>query len=177
MKKSFIILLSALCFIISCQDQQAVNELQELKAQRELEKQNKTLVLKWVNDVNKDNFEQLFDDLWAENCMQYMNSDSEPIDYDHFKQMINNLYLEFPVIKHEVHDIIAQENKVIVRFSANLIHDTESFGVPATGKELKWMAIAIFEISEGKIQTRWEVADLLSMYEQLGVELRMKESE
>lgn len=175
--KKLVFIPLVLLFIISCQNQQAVNELQELKAQRELEEQNKAIVLKWWNEVNKDNFEQLFDELWAKDCNQYMNSDPEPIDYDHFKLMIKNLYTEYPVIKHEVHDIIARENKVIVRVSANVIHDTDSFGVPATGKELQWSAIAIFEISEGKIQTRWEVADLLSMYEQLGMELRLKDVE
>lgn len=52
----------------------------------------------------------------------------------------------------------------------------ESFGVPATGRELEWNAISIYWISEGKIQTRWEVADILSLYEQSGMELQMKEA-
>lgn len=62
-------------------------------------------------------------------------------------------------------------------FTARTTHSVDSFGVPATGKELAWRAIAIFQISDGKIQTRWEVADILSMYEQLGFELKLKERE
>ena len=173
MKKLLLISPLVFCLMISCQDKQVMTALEELKALKEIEEQNKSLVIKWLNDVNKDNFEQLFSEIWAEDCKQYMNSDPEPIDYDHFKQMIISLYSEFPVIKHEIHDIIAKDNKVFVRFSAHVIHDVESFGVPATGKELEWKAIAIFQISNGKIQTRWEVADLLSMYEQLGMKFHM----
>ena len=175
--KKLVFIPLVLLFIISCQDKQAVNELQELQVQKELEEQNKAIVLKWLNEVNKDNFEQLFDELWTKDCKQYMNSDPEPINYDEFKLIVRNLYSEFPIIKHVVHDIIAKENKVFVRVSANVIHDIDSFGVPATGNELNWRGIAIYEISEGKIQTRWEVADFLSMYEQLGMELQLKDVE
>jgi predicted ester cyclase len=127
-----------------------------------------------LKEVNKDNYEQLFRELWAEDSKQLINSNSDTLDYDHFKELLNWLYAEVPVISHEIHEIIAHEDKVIVYFSANAIHDVESFGVPATGKELEWNAISIYTISEGKIQTRWEVADILSLYEQLGMELQMK---
>jgi len=161
MKKP-IVLLMIVVFFMSCQDKQA------------LEEQNKAIVLKWLNEVNRENFEQLFDELWTKDCKQYMNSDPIPIEYGQFKQIINKLYSDFPVITHDVHDIFAKGDKVTVIFSAHVKHDRESFGIPATGRNLEWRAIAVFQISGGKIKTRWEVADMLSMYKQLGMELRMK---
>jgi len=47
-----------------------------------------------------------------------------PVDFNEFKQMVIRLYQENPIIKHEVHDIIAKENKVIAKFSAKIIHYT-----------------------------------------------------
>jgi steroid delta-isomerase-like uncharacterized protein len=164
------------CLICSCQDKKAKANFKKFKIHSEVEQQNAKLVRRWLEEVDQDNFEQLYSELWAKDCKQYMNSGSEPIDYDQFEQMIKNLYSEFPVITHEIHDIIAQGDKVIVRFTARTIHDVDSFGMPATGKELKWRAIAIFQISDGKLQTRWEVADMLSMYEQLGIQLQMQAS-
>lgn len=142
--------------------------------QTEIEEQNKLIIKKWLKEVNKDNYKQLFKELWAEDSKQLMNSNPDTLDYDHFNDLLQFMYAELPVITHEVHEIIAKGDKVIVYFSAKATHDVESFDVPATGKDLKWKAISIFKISNGKIQTRWEVADILSLYEQLGMELQMK---
>jgi steroid delta-isomerase-like uncharacterized protein len=164
-----------LCFIVACLDKQAMSELEGFRAQKAIEEQNKVVILKWLNEVNRENFEQVFDELWTKDCKQYLNSNPEPYEYDQFRQMIKNLYSEFPVISHDVQNIYAKGDKVTTIFSARVKHNTDSFGVPATGRELKWKAIAVFQISDGKIKTRWEVADLLSMYEQLGMEPQMKE--
>jgi steroid delta-isomerase-like uncharacterized protein len=164
-----------LCLIVACQDKEAMSELEGFRAQMAIEEQNKGVVLKWLNEVNRDNFEQLFDELWTKDCQQYLNSNPEPYEYDQFRQMIKDLYSEFPVITQDVQSIYAKGDKVIAIFSASVKHDMDSFGVPATGRELKWKAIAVFQISDGKIKTRWEVSDLLSMYEQLGMELQINE--
>jgi steroid delta-isomerase-like uncharacterized protein len=105
-----------------------------------------------------------------------LNSNPEPIDYEQFKKILKNFYSQFPVTTHEIHDIIAKGDKVIARFTVRTTHNVDSYGVPATGRELAWRAISIFQISNGKIQKRWEVADMLSMYEQLGMELQITES-
>ena len=152
-------LLLIMILLISCQNGKETEEL------------NRSVVNKWLTEINKENFEELFDELWAENCKQYFNSSSEPVDYADFKKMLQHLYTEYPVIHHDVHDIIARGDKVVAKFSARVQHDTVMFGVPATYKEIEWNAIAIFQLSDGKIQKRWEVTDLLGMYKQLGMEL------
>ena len=177
MKKLHIVipLVILLCFTFGCQDKEAMAELKEFKAQAEVEEQNKEIIRRWIEEVNKENFKQLFDELWAEDCMQDMNSNPEPIDDKQFNKMIEHYYSNFPSSTHEIHNIIAREDKVIAIFTARTTHDMDSYGVPATNKELAWRAIAIFQIYDGKIQKRWEVADILSMYEQIGMELRPKE--
>ena len=137
------------------------------------EEKNMAVVLTWLNEVNKENFEDLFDQLWTRDCKQYLNSSPEPVEYEAFKQMIIRFYRDFPMTTHEVHEIFAKGDRVTAVFSARAVHDRDSFGVPATGRELKWSAIAVFELSEGKIKTRWEVNDLLGLYRQLGMELRI----
>ena len=179
MKKLIYILPLALilCIMVGCRDKEAMAELETMKAQAAVEEQNKEIIRRWIEEVSKENFEQLFNELWAGDCLQYMNSNPEPIDNKQYKQMIEHYYSNFPGSTHAIHNIIAKEDKVIAMFTARTTHDMESYGVPATGKELAWRAIAIFQISDGKIQTRWEVADILTMYEQLGMELKPKEGE
>ena len=171
-KKIGMILLLFLTMITGCLDESIPSGQNDFRQQQALEDESKKVVLKWLNEVDKDNFEDLFDELWTRDCKHYLNSNPEPFEYEEFKQMINRLYHEFPVITHEVHEIFAKENRVTAVFSARAIHDRNSFGIPATGKSLKWNAIAVFELFEGKIKTRWEVSDLLGLYQQLGMELK-----
>jgi len=63
MKKSFVILPLVFCLIISCQDKQATAELEELKAQKELEEQNKALLEKNFEELNNKNL-QFIDELY-----------------------------------------------------------------------------------------------------------------
>ena len=174
MKTSTYIILITLLFAISCQIEKNKGEPDAANNQQSTEELNKSVVSKWLLEINKDNFVELFDELWSDSCRQYFNSSTEPVEYDDFKQMIFNMYREYPVIEHRIHDMVACEDKVAAKFSAIVVHDTTMFGAPPTGKTIEWNAIAIFQLSNGKIQIRWEVTDLLGMYEQLGMELIIK---
>ena len=45
-------------------------------------------------------------------------------------------------------------------------------GIPPTGKKIKYTAMMVVKIKEGKIAEAWGVADALGMMEQLGMELK-----
>ena len=157
-----------LCFMVSCQDKEAMAELEELKAQAEVEAQNKAIILRWVNEVNKGNFDALSEELFASDCMQYMPPDAEPRSFEEYRQLIKQFYSAFPEISHAVDDVIVEGDKVVARITAHTVHEREFFGIPPTGKELEWTAIAIFQLADGKIKKRWEIADMLGLFEQLG---------
>jgi murein DD-endopeptidase MepM/ murein hydrolase activator NlpD len=57
MKSFRMILLLALilCFMVSCQDKEAMAELEAMKAQAEIEEQNKEIIRRWIEEVNKEN--------------------------------------------------------------------------------------------------------------------------
>jgi len=54
--------------------------------------------------------------------------------------------------------------------TARAVHGGEFIGIPPTGQQLEWSAIAIFELSGGKIVARWEEVNLLDLYQQIGME-------
>jgi steroid delta-isomerase-like uncharacterized protein len=177
MKKLLMILPLALiiCYMVGCQDKEAITELEEFKAQAEVEEQNKAIILKWFGELSKDNFEPLYEELFAPDCQQYMPPNAEPMSFKEYKPMAKQVYEAFPEITHTVGDIIAEGDKVAAKILVHTIHEGEFFGMPATGKELEWTAIAIFLISDGKIKVRWEIADIMGLYQQLGMELKPKE--
>jgi steroid delta-isomerase-like uncharacterized protein len=179
MKKLLLILSLALilCFIVGCQDKAAMAELEEFKAQAAVEEQNKAIVLKWFGEVNKDNFNSLYKELFAADSKHYIPPNAEPLGYEDYKPMAQNIYNAFPEITHTVDEIFAEGDKVVAKILVHTVHKGKFFGIPATGKDLEWTSIAIFQFSEGKIKARWEIADVLGIMQQLGMELKPKEGE
>jgi steroid delta-isomerase-like uncharacterized protein len=177
MKKQLIPILLAflICFAFGCQDKKAKAELEKLRAQAEVEEQNKAIVLRWFGELSKSNFDALYEELFAPDSKQYMPPNAEPMSFEEFKPMAKGLYEVFPEIEHTVEDIVAEGDKVVAKVLVHTVHQGEFARIPATGKDLEWTGIAIFQIKDGKIQARWEIADIFGLYEQLGMEFRPKD--
>jgi steroid delta-isomerase-like uncharacterized protein len=76
----------------------------------------------------------------------------------------------FPDLQNTIEDMVAEGDKVVVRFRARGTHEgqTEAFG-PATGKQMDITGITIKRVSEGKIAEAWTNFDALGMMQQLGL--------
>jgi len=70
MKKLFMILPLALilCFMVGCQDKEAMAELEEFKAQAEVEEQNKDVVRKFLEELDRENIDNVME-LFAPNFL------------------------------------------------------------------------------------------------------------
>jgi steroid delta-isomerase-like uncharacterized protein len=74
-----------------------------------------------------------------------------------------------PDLKMVVEDMIAEGDKVVLRYTLEGTHEGELFGIPPTGKQLSVKGIAVERVSDGKIREHWRVTDELGMMQQLGV--------
>lgn len=75
----------------------------------------------------------------------------------------------FPDIDVDVEDVIATEEKTVLRYRATGTHEGEILGIPATGNEIDVVGIGIFAIEDGHISEAWYVDDYLGFMQQLGV--------
>lgn len=73
----------------------------------------------------------------------------------------------FPDLKVEIHDQVAEGNKVTTRKSFHATHKSEFFGVPATGKKVIMDVIDIIELREGKFTDHWGILDMQGVMEQI----------
>jgi steroid delta-isomerase-like uncharacterized protein len=166
-----ITLAAMLGFSFACRDKAAMAELEAMKAQAALEEQNKSLVLRWFGELSESRFESLYEAVFSPDSKQYMPPNAVPLSFEEFKPLAAETYKAFPLIDRRVEDIIAEGDKVVAKVLVHAVHGGEFAGVPATGRTLEWTAIAIFQIEDGKVTARWEIADILGIYEQLGLEL------
>lgn len=83
-------------------------------------------------------------------------------------ELIRSALSAFPDMQHDVEDLFAVEDKVVLRGSITATHRSEFQGIAATGKTITIGQIAIYRFEEGKIVEYWEQVDLLGMMQQLG---------
>jgi steroid delta-isomerase-like uncharacterized protein len=75
----------------------------------------------------------------------------------------------FPDLAVTVHDQVAEDDKVVTRWSATGTHTGDFAGVPATGRVVTVSGIHIHRIRHGRLIEHWEELNLLGVLRQLGV--------
>jgi predicted ester cyclase len=68
-----------------------------------------------------------------------------------------------------IEDIIAADDKVVVRWSSHGTHRGEMQGIPPTNRPMTMTGMAIYRFAGGKIVEEWMNNDTLGMLRQLGV--------
>lgn len=74
-----------------------------------------------------------------------------------------------PDVQWKAEEVIAEGNKVMIRFTMSGTQTQPFMGMPATGKPVRVTAMNIYELKEGKIVREHGVPDLFSMLMQLGM--------
>ena len=168
-------LVLVLCFVYGCQDKVAMAELDAMKAQAEVEDQNKALVLQWYEELGKGNIEKGFEACAPDYRLYFPSNTSTPLTKEQNLEIALQTYQAFPDTVNEIKDIVAVDDKVIVRGVDIATHTQEFQGFPPTGKKLEVSWVIIFRFEEGKIVEAWEEFDSLGWMQQLGYELKPKE--
>ena len=75
----------------------------------------------------------------------------------------------FPDVKWTIEDLIAEGDKVVVKWSWKGTNKNSFDGFPANNKEVAHHAIHIFQFSGCKITNAWMQSDRLGFYQQIGV--------
>ena len=72
-----------------------------------------------------------------------------------------------PDARYEVDDLIAEDDRVVVRWRLLGTHEGEFRGIPASGRAIALKGIAIYRVEEGKLVDRWVVTDLYGLLQEL----------
>ncbi len=74
-----------------------------------------------------------------------------------------------PDIKWHIEEMIAEDEKVLVRYTMTGTQTQPLMGIPATGKSINVTAMNIYEFKDGKIIREHGLPDMFSLLMQLGV--------
>jgi predicted ester cyclase len=84
------------------------------------------------------------------------------------KRFYQQLRAAFPDIRYSVEDMVAEGDKVTVRWTWRGVHRGEYLGVAPTGREATAAGIAIYRIAGGQCAERWVGFNPLVVLRQLG---------
>ncbi len=86
-----------------------------------------------------------------------------------YKEMVGAFRAAFPDLRVKNEDVIVEEDKVVVRWTARGTHNGQLMNIPATGKQVALKGIDILRVNNSRIAERWGEFDTLGMLSQLGV--------
>jgi len=84
------------------------------------------------------------------------------------KAVVSMFRAGMPDLRVVIEDMIAEGDKVMMRYKIEGTHEGELFGVPPTGRRVSVESITVERVSSGKIREHWRVTDTLDMMQQLG---------
>ena len=68
-----------------------------------------------------------------------------------------------------VEDVVAEGDRVVVRWTNSARHVGDFLGIPPTGRSCAIAGIDIYRLEDGRLAEHWHVIDQLAMLQQLGL--------
>jgi predicted ester cyclase len=143
--------------------------------------ENKILVRRYFEDApyNPDVCDEIYASRFRFHTIQHASitpqvvestPQSEKAAYDWLRSVWS------PNWRMTVDEMIAENDRVMVRWTFYGTQDGEFSGLPPTHKQVVYSGINIFRIEDGRIAEIWDISDRLWLWQQLGVLPEIKEA-
>ena len=131
--------------------------------------QNKALARRVLEEMfNKGNLD-VADELLAPDYVDHDPAMPEDVHGpEGFKQYVGAYRSAFSDLHVQIEDQIAEEDKVVTRWTGTGTHDGELANIAPTGNRLTLPGMEIVRISGAKLVEGWEGYDSMNMMRQLG---------
>jgi predicted ester cyclase len=155
-----------MAFTLGCQDQQALAELEEMKAQAEVDEQSKAIVRHFYEQLDAGNLE-VIGEVLGTTCVLHYPGNVELVGPQGYRDNLAPFLIGLPDFQHVIEDMVAVDEKVVARFKILATHEGEFFGNAPTGEKVTFTAIGIFRVNEEKIYEAWIEFDALGLMQQV----------
>ena len=131
--------------------------------------QNKSAARRFVEQgFNQKNLAEL-DTYFSANLVDHALPPMLPPGREGRKMFYSAFISAFPDIHLHIDDLLAEGDRVVLRWSAHGTQTGELMGIPPTGKQVNMSGIAIDRFENGQSVEHWEVFDQMGLMQQLGV--------
>lgn len=129
---------------------------------------NKALGLRINTEIwNKQRFE-LIPECFTEDFVADYSPRVVREGRDQIEQMVKSAHSTFEGFTETVHDVIASNNRIVLRFTISGVQVGDWGPVPATNRQVKYDEIIIMTVRDGKVCHQVGITDTLLALQQMG---------
>jgi steroid delta-isomerase-like uncharacterized protein len=85
-----------------------------------------------------------------------------------FRDYYSAIRSAVPDARYVVDDLIAEGDRVVVRWRLLGTHQGAFRGIAPTGRAITLKGVAVYRLEDGKLMERWVVSDLYGMLDEIG---------
>ncbi len=130
---------------------------------------NKALMRRYFEEVFNQKKLAALGEFITPNHVDHTLPPSLPTTPEGSKQALGMYLTAFPDLHVSIEDIIAEGDKVVIRFTSRGTQTRAFAGIPPTGRHVMVSSILVARITDGKIAEQWGLDDQMGMLQQLGV--------
>lgn len=133
------------------------------------EETNRATMNQFVEFINSGD-RTIGESIIAPDVIFYAPTSPEPLHgLEGYIAVLDMMRGAMPDVKWTVEETIAENDKVMIRFTMTGTQTRTFMGMPATGKPITITAMNIYQLRDGKIVREHGLPDLFSMLNQLGI--------
>lgn len=130
---------------------------------------NKAVVGRYYDQVLNQRKVELLDDLAIEDYVEHDPFPGQGNGRADLKARARLLLGAFDPLRFTVEDVIAEGDKVVVRWTNAGTHSGSFLGIPPTNKAFSVAGIDIHVVRDGRMAEHWHVVDQLAQMQQMGL--------
>ena len=130
------------------------------------QQQNKTLARRWFDDLFSRGDLDAANEILSADFIDHLPREEER-GLEELKHYVTMYRSAFPDTQDTVEEVVAEGDKMVVRWTSRGTHQGEFIGVAPTGRQVTFTGMRLFRIAENKIVESWVNIDERGLQEQL----------
>jgi len=132
------------------------------------EQENKAVVKKLTEQVFNQGELALVPELLSEGFVDHAAMPGAPPGIEGYQGFVTVVRTAFPDFHFTLEDMIAEDDKVVMRGKMSGTNSGPFMDMPATNKKANWTGTHTYRLANGKIAEHWGNIDMLGIMKQLG---------
>jgi len=132
------------------------------------EQENKALVRRYYTEVFNERRVDLVDGLAVEDYVEHDPFPGQGDGRTDLRARVELILAAMNPLRFEVQDVIAEGDRVVVRWVQQGTQSGAFMGIPPTGRQYTFAGIDIHRLRDGLMAEHWHVVDLFGLLQQLG---------
>jgi steroid delta-isomerase-like uncharacterized protein len=128
---------------------------------------NKALLRRFYREVYVDWNMALVDEVVSPTFTSHDWPEGGPTGPQAFRDYYAAMRRAVPDARYEVDDLVAEGDRVVVRWRLLGTHEGDFGGIPASGRAITLEGIAIYRVEDGQLMERWVVSDIHGLIEEI----------